>query len=540
MKRKTNIVSLCRMGVQQRHIVILTILLLLTEAQQKEMVIPQLGLAAAKHTAILEYHSIIFIPYRIKIDFSNVHMKNETCKEMIDYVHFFERFLHQQEEKFLQKIRNLFPCDFNTHCSRRKRFLGTLIGGIINAAMTGYSLYEQSQLKDAITHLQQQNDYLHEEIQRIKEDNQLMSRIVSNIAISVQQTLSQMQTKILHNLCVTSYDLNALITLMNFEFSQSKIDLIIQSILDNKVNDFLISPSLAKQLIQTQPQLSSTIMAHDLGIFFQTSRSFLLQYDDTHRTLDIILEIPVIPQKNYHTLFKLYNIGFLSATTHLKVKTPPFIIWEDNTVMEVDISLCSKKKFFYICKLHNQARTTHSNCVQRLILHKDTSQCSVTPQLSQTEQFFTYTPSGLLISSRGDIQIMSKYNHIEIVHSQNPNFTHYFLYHTFTKIIANKLVLPTRLSANFNVSQYFLNADFDFNFSLPLQNLQKTVVSIEALQQHEKMYMNSHYNDLHLTYQWSHATVILIGILFIILLVLCIFISILYRRLRGLQPAARQ
>lgn len=67
--------------------------------------------------------------------------------------------------------------------------------------------------------------------------------------------------------------------------------------------------------------------------------------------------------------------------------------------------------------------------------------------------------------------------------------------------MTEKINLPTRHSANFTIEERSLPAEFDFNFTYNLQNIQK--FSMKILLKHEKNNLPDHFTNINLHQYFS-------------------------------------
>lgn len=68
------------------------------------MVFKQYGFSIAKHKTVIQYEDIKFIPYRLHLDFSAIHLQNESCNGYEQLV----TILHERERQFIEKNPKLY------------------------------------------------------------------------------------------------------------------------------------------------------------------------------------------------------------------------------------------------------------------------------------------------------------------------------------------------------------------------------------------------------------------------------------------------
>jgi hypothetical protein len=276
----------------------------------------------------------------------------------------------------------------------------------------------------------------------------------------------------------------------------------------------------------------------DIGVFYQAGSSYLIAYDSEHATLDLILQVPVINKQNYSSLFHIFNNGFLTNSTYIKLVAPDVIVKDDNSLFQLNTELCIQRNFFFLCKLKAQERSRQTDCLYNIIFNNSTQLCESTPRLSHTEEFYTYSAVGLHLTTRQAITLVYKRNE-KPISKNHLYYTYFFPYETFDVIKTTHLELPTRHTAQFEIEYQTVPVNFDMDFTFNLQSLQTSITSLGHLLRHEKNHLPSKFQELHLhpvfsTFIFSFMILIL---LFLFLIILFVYLRYKKKQHSKIQPS---
>lgn len=150
---------------------------------------------------------------------------------------------------------------------------------------------------------------------------------------------------------------------------------------------------------------------------------------------------------------------------------------------------------------NTSARSQATDCLYDLIFQNKTTNCLVKPMLSTMEEFYQYTTMGLHLTTRKTVKIIHQRNQTVDRNNINSSFNYFFYINEFEQVIKKTLNLPT------------------------IQNIQKSITSMQSLLEHEKNNLLNHFADLHLHPSFSWTAIVLILCIVITTIIIMTFFS---------------
>ncbi|UHK03161.1 MAG: hypothetical protein FCPL1_gp3 [Hangzhou cletus punctiger lispivirus 1] len=342
-----------------------------------------------------------------------------------------------------------FNSSLKTESKRSKRGLPLLLAAGVGAMATGYNTYKSvtnsqklEKLEEIINRL---SAYSQNSNQNFHEFEQHSNSLFSKISKSFQ---------IFHDTLVAkSCSQNLGGDFSGYMSIGSWLDIEVNSLVDmlsGKVNPHIITTDLLQEILTSNNELVSTIYNSDPGVFYQASKSYLIQHNLSLGIMVFNIEIPIISKFMISPLFSVLNGGWMDkGILHKMVLPDKFYLFpgdKDNNFHAVsaqDLN-CRENYGIFICDNSRHYFNYEMVCLNALLKEENNDLCDAHISHPPIKGEVYKTSSGLLISGYKDLQFLDsvgKFYHSMKPKSLSESYTNFISYNSFQSVRIDDLII---------------------------------------------------------------------------------------------------
>lgn len=259
--------------------------------------------------------------------------------------------------------------------SKQKRFIPLIAAGLgLSGLGLGiYNTLSSTSLYQAVSDL---------------EDNQEKIKGFINSQSRITDQLIKVEKEIYIKMHDYSQKVNDVIKLMNCQLHQSAIDedniiairethnkyeRIIQSIFRGDLTDEMLKVMDVKKVLSEHEDWAGSIYINDISLFYLLAKIIPLTFHPESNSLDLMLVFPLLKYDDVAPLLSIDSFGFQKSIEQIKRLIVPshisiFTVQDKTSVFGTDLSYCDMRNGIYICQEDALSRTSHSKCIENLIL----------------------------------------------------------------------------------------------------------------------------------------------------------------------------